>query len=141
MGAYAYAPTGTTGTVSIKGLADGTYTLDLYSASGSDGQSRVADFTVMDPTQTLIGAVGPNKGSSTLTYGMNYLTFTPTVTDGTLNISFTAASSSDEADLNGFQLEQNASPAPEPSQVGMLALMGLGLGGLILKACKRQTMA
>jgi hypothetical protein len=32
----------------------------------------------------------------------------------------------------------SASAAPEPSQLGMLALMGLGLGGLILTARKRQ---
>ena len=31
------------------------------------------------------------------------------------------------------------SPAPEPSQVGMMALMGLGLGSLILRARKKQT--
>ena len=31
-----------------------------------------------------------------------------------------------------------ASPAPEPSQVGMLALMGLGLGGLLLRARRRR---
>ena len=31
----------------------------------------------------------------------------------------------------------NASPAPEPSQAGMLALVGLALGGLILRARRR----
>ncbi len=31
----------------------------------------------------------------------------------------------------------SVSPAPEPSQVGMLALLGLGLGGLLLRARKR----
>ena len=30
------------------------------------------------------------------------------------------------------------SPAPEPSQYGMMGLMALGLGGLILRARKRQ---
>jgi hypothetical protein len=31
----------------------------------------------------------------------------------------------------------NISPAPEPSQVGMLALVGIGLGGLLLSARRR----
>ena len=33
----------------------------------------------------------------------------------------------------------DASAAPEPSQVGMLALIGLGLSGLLLRARKRQS--
>ncbi len=35
----------------------------------------------------------------------------------------------------------NLSPAPEPSQFGMLALMGLGLTGLIVRARRRQSAA
>ena len=36
--------------------------------------------------------------------------------------------------FNSPTLTADASPAPEPSQVGVLALMGLGLGGLLLRA-------
>jgi hypothetical protein len=35
-------------------------------------------------------------------------------------------------------LTNNASPAPEPSQIGMLALMGLGLGGLLVRAHRKS---
>ncbi len=35
----------------------------------------------------------------------------------------------------------NLSAAPEPSEIGMLALMGLGLGGLMLRARKAKTLA
>ena len=40
-----------------------------------------------------------------------------------------------------YAVSPNASPAPEPSQVGMLALMGLGLTGLLLRAGKRSKAA
>ncbi len=37
-----------------------------------------------------------------------------------------------------FGPNMEISPAPEPSQIGMLALMGLGLGGLMLRARKAK---
>ncbi len=45
------------------------------------------------------------------------------------NISFTTQ--------DGTITVANASPAPEPSEVGMLALMACGLGGLMLRARRR----
>jgi hypothetical protein len=43
--------------------------------------------------------------------------------------------------VNDLFLTPLASPAPEPSQIGMLALMGLGLGGLMLRARRKATLS
>ncbi len=40
--------------------------------------------------------------------------------------------------FNNLSLTANGSPAPEPSEIGTLALIGLGLTGLMLKASKRD---
>ena len=46
-----------------------------------------------------------------------------------------------ETQITGIQVNDNTSPAPEPAQVATLSMIGLGLGGLLLRARKRKAAA
>ena len=59
--------------------------------------------------------------------------YTDPVTDQTV----TKTLISGDFNSDGTFTPNGGSPAPEPSQVGMLALMGLGLGSLLLRARRR----
>ena len=73
--------------------------------------------------------IGTNSTSSGLT----------TSAAGLLNSIYFVNPNGTSSTVGAFQLaDGEVVAAPEPSQVGMLGLMGLGLGGLILRARRRQ---
>ncbi len=138
-----YAP-GTTFTLTgdvlnrADSLTDGGYgggfgTISFYSvnADGTLG-SAVASASVTTPA-----ALG--------TYDMLSATYTPTVAPSKIAIVLSGPSVTKQSDYDNIRLSSNnapiASAAPEPSQIGMLALAALGLGALVVKARRRTTAA
>jgi hypothetical protein len=139
-----------------EGVLDIIGTVDItggsVTASGMDG---VAAFNASDD---LYAGAGSGPTGVINLYGQFYqkANGTDPYADGT---SLNVGSGTVYADLEDGGLQQNltyfvgdssiilhdvppaASPAPEPSQIGMLALMGLGLGGLMLRARRRYKAA
>jgi hypothetical protein len=152
-----------------EGVLDIIGTVDItggsVTASGMDGVAVFNDSGTVDITGGTFNAsddlyAGAGSGPTGVInlYGQFYqkANGTDPYADGT---SLNVGSGTVYADLEDGGLQQNltyfvgdssiilhdvppaASPAPEPSQIGMLALMGLGLGGLMLRARRRYKAA
>ena len=77
-------------------------------------------------------------------YNFVSATYAPTVAPSQVAIVLSGPSASKQSDYDNIQLSSNNDPvsaAPEPAQIGMLALAALGLGALVVKARKRTTAA
>jgi hypothetical protein len=112
------------------------FTTDITGGLALTGGDTYAILTNTDglnePDLELLGA-NKNNASDT-TNGFTY------------NGSFTRTPRNQQYfDITGVGYQQavslDFSAAPEPSQIGMLALMGLGLGGLMLRARRKATLA
>ena len=141
---YLFTGGGTNG-FTLTGLAsNSTYRLYLY---GIDGGFHDRGTTFFVTGGTADGGISSTKNSTTSSFveGNNYVLFTGDTATGSVSGSFAPGPSGrGEGDFNGLQIAvttTGASPAPEPSQVGMLSLMGLSLGGLILRARPRRAVS
>ncbi len=117
-----------TTTFDVSGLTGpGLFQISGNWATDNTGQSIVVDGVSYAQTAPGFRSYTPfsidallNNGSNTLSFNLDNI---PGNTDNPTALR-----------VDGL----NVSAAPEPSQVGMLALMGLGLGGLIFKARKAK---
>jgi hypothetical protein len=129
------APGGVSGiTLTLNGLAAGTYDLYIYSATNLAGgfQNRAVSVSATTSIGT-VGpqTIGPNSGATTLSLGANYQHLQPVVgVTGVLTIN--GALSNLEGDINGFQLV----PVPEPSG---LALISIAAVGFVAKLRRRRS--
>ena len=122
-------------TLTLSGLTAGTtYTTVFYNVGfGSVGER----------TNTITDGLGDTINYDENMYGMgngSELINTYTATSGSVTYTF-IPDNAEGASFHqyGFSNEVDPSPAPEPAQMATLSLIGLGLGGLILRARKRQS--
>ncbi len=128
----------------------GIYDLSFYAAGRPDanpsspsGPNGDATFDVtLTPTLGASQTLGSFSTTSTTSGGGFSLdTASFTAAAGAYTLTFANTTPYGTGDHTAFIDNVNLSPAPEPSGVGMLALMGLGLGGLILRARKARAVA
>ncbi len=138
-------------------LEDSNYfdTLTVAPTTGPAPTAFGADFTNYDSQQggTLVATINGTAYDFTVpagtgtSEGSQFFGFTST--DAITSLSFMGTNPGGSQGVPGTDLTTpgldnfgfataNASPAPEPSQVGILALMGLSLGGLMLRARKAK---
>ena len=99
------------------------------------------DFTASDDASSGATAVGPGD-----TFGLGHISYkvAPGTPFGPVAVHFEdLGGATSFSDPNGVGItfttqDGTINVAPEPSQAGMLALMALGLGGLLLKARRRS---
>ncbi len=145
----------------VAGLDSGSTATSNGFVTYADATTQAFTFNASDWDMGATGIFNPGigrgeivayQGQSTLVHdnqqGRVNIYETDIVTDPTklvASVTFSGTYSANpyvarNAGVNVFAVsgvEAPASPAPEPSQLGMLALMGLGLGGLMLRARKR----
>jgi hypothetical protein len=151
--AFLQVATATTGFVSqsIVLPTTGVYDLSFYAAGRPDvnpgnapyGPDGNADFDVtLTPSVGVSDVLGNFSTTSTTSGGgfsLDSASFTAAAGDYTLTFANTTPFYT--GDHTAFIDNVNISPAPEPSQFGMLALVGVGLGGLMLRARKAKAAA
>ena len=133
--------TTTPGVFALSGLAaNSTYQLYLYGVNGKF-HSNSTTFSATDGLGITTSASTVNKQDISFALGDNYVILTGNAgSSGKITGTYhVAGGGSGESDFNGLQIAVTApSPAPEPSQVGLLLVAGLGLSGLLLKARKSR---
>lgn len=125
-------------TITLTGLAAGNYDLYIYTQGDYASAGRMLTVGVSGlSSETSSSTVAT---ASTFVEGQNYLLFTPTVSaGGTLTMTLSNPSGSNEADMNGFQLVDlgpEAGSAPEP---GSLAMTAFGVLGVLCALRRRRT--
>lgn len=105
-------------TITLTGLAPGSYDLYVYAQGDSASAGRMLTVGVTGlSSQTTSATVAT---ANTFVQGQNYLLFVPTVSaGGTLTMTLSNPGGSNEADMNGFELVQLA---PEPGSLGMITI-------------------
>ena len=93
--------------------------------------------TIIGGTSIYSSAITPVGGTNPY----NFITTSFTANAASEYLEFSAVSSTPGGDATALIDGVNASAAPEPSQIGMLALVALGLGALAVKARRRSTAA
>jgi hypothetical protein len=133
--------------LTLGGVADGTYNLFLYDSNGVNA-NRGGTFTVDGNNLSTVNSTSGNGQSSAFILGQNYVEFTDlSVTTGSISISLAAnpvitpgqtdyTGANNEADFNGLQL-QSAVSTPEPSTWASM-LLGLGFLGLVMRQRARK---
>jgi hypothetical protein len=153
-GSFAFIQSGSTpGSIFQEvGLTAGTYDL-TFDAAGRSNFGTSATYGVS--LDSLIGGKDALTNPLTLTAitGQPFTQYSYVFTVGpykalptvprlfTLDFFNTSKTGDSTAFISNVNINPSASPAPEPSQIGMLALMGLGLGGLMLRARRKATLA
>jgi hypothetical protein len=126
MSDYLYVKGNNTATITLSGLAAGTYELYVYSEAdtGIDARSRETQYTVATSSTTTSVVVGPSNNATTLTQGANYEILEIVVgSDKTVTISVASAIANGEADVCGFQLQS----VPEPASASLTVSAVIGL--------------
>ena len=115
------------------GVAGGIYDFTSYANPGNDGASlNLRDFGATANETTAGGAYQLLFDNALTTTQLGDFSF--------LNSDGSQFGAIQQATGIGNQVQilEGSSPAPEPAQMAALSLMGLGLGGLLLKAQKRR---
>ena len=115
---------------------------------GLSGSSIITGNWATDNIGNDILINGVSTGNKNTTQYASYTPFTvnaTNLTNGTNTLTFLVNNLAGPTDnptalrVDGIKANGPVSPAPEPSQVGMLALAAFGLGALAFKARKRST--
>jgi alpha-tubulin suppressor-like RCC1 family protein len=106
---YLFTKGGAQQTITLSGFAaNSKFNLVLYNAADVPAAGRTTYFTVNGNTQSSTW----NGSSSTLIAGVDYVEFTPAMSDGSGNLVITwTGNGSAEGDINGFQI-QSVPPVP-----------------------------
>lgn len=147
---------GHTGHISLTGLAvNAAFTAYFYSVNGAyAGQGRSTVFQLTDSSYTPGGSSAISNESSFTTFAnpANYITLSGTTdASGSIFATYSGAggtfgnnnAANDEGTLAGAQFvvgTDTPAAAPEPSQFAALALTGLGVLAMVVKARKRKSM-
>jgi len=138
---------GNTSTLTLNGIANGTYNLFLYDSNGVNA-NRGGTFTVDGNSLSTVNSTNGNGQSAVFINGQNYVEFTDlTVTGNTIAIALapnpvTTPNQTDysgpngEADFNGLQL-QSVVAVPEPTTWASMFL-GLGFLGFVMRQRARK---
>ena len=121
----AYSSTAFTGLTGLTAVTNAAGVTTLYGVADAATSGTATATAVNNNTLYSFTDTGAAVGSTALVR-LN------TAADGTSNYAFRGLDFAPTTAANGV------SAAPEPSQLGVLALVSLGLGGLILRARKRS---
>jgi len=128
----------TTLTQTLKGLTTGqTYQVSFYDNSRSFQDDPILSL-LLDNNQIYTSGTGIKPVGGSTQYNFVTTSFIASAASQNLTFSSTSATSGGDATALIDGVKVNASAAPEPSQIGMLALVAAGLGALVLKARKRS---
>jgi hypothetical protein len=135
-------PIGSDGTLSqsLNTIAGDDYLVSFYLASNGTTPN---DFSATFNNDTFFSESDIPATSASAPYQYVEETATIAATSSSTDLTFAFRDDPSYIALDDISVTEvpNASPAPEPSQIGMLALMGLGLGGLMLRARKAKATA